>query len=274
MTNKEKALAAMAEHKTACEENVENWNKLVKAEKVDYEALKECEKAVATAVDEYKKQANIYAYETLIEKAAANGTNVFTECVKALHYNLIRVSIKKPKDMPTEQMQMMFVKTYIDPLDVEKYLGRSIAADKNWKHLIEAFNIRLTLWAANELGLTKENIVKINDSKTMKEYLKTATETETKPYSNTQILKAMNEIVTATIGDEYKANSHDATWIKLAFTKVQKPKGTDKESNDIEMLKLKGSKHRDMRVYFTNIMHNVIVTKETGSKCSTYDIDL
>ena len=274
MTKKETALAAMAEHKTAVENGVESWNKLVKAEEVDYEALKEVENAVNKAVEDYAKQAKTYAFETLIENATANNTNVFTEICKALHYNLVRVSVKKPKDMPTEQMAMMFVKTYIDPLDVEKYLGRSIACDKNWKNSIEGFNIRLTLWAANELKLTPEKITKINDSKTMKDFLKTAAETETKPYSNNQILNAMNAIIAGCIGEDYKGTSHDATWIKLAFTKVSKPKGSEKEDNTIEMLKLKGSKHRDMRVYFCNIMHNIIVTKETGSKCSGYDIDI
>lgn len=269
MTDKEKTLEQMNQSYEFVSEKVEELNAELGKENPSHKTINELLESVKKSLETYSENAKGYAYAEIVERSTANGTPLFVECVKMLHYDVLKISLKKPKN-GREHYETAYQVVYIDPADFEEKLGKPIA-EKGWTHLINGFNLRLVMWAAKELDISDSNIDEINNSDTMKKYLKDTQEKTCVAYSNNQIQAAYNKIIAATIGKDYKANSHDTAFIKLSFMKAVKPKKDSNKSESVKLLKLRADKPNAFRMLITTTMYNIIMATDENS---LYEIEI
>lgn len=138
-------------------------------------------------------------------------------------------------------------------IDIYKF-ARHKGYNTDWFYELQALNKRLTLKVALNLGLTTEQIRKINDSYSM-ECLAEDIDLGKTPDSDTQCVKHMQKIFDM-LGDvSGKINSHDLGYVLACYTKKSR-----------ESLKVRCSNHKLLQTIITDVFHRVV----TNGK---YDIE-
>ena len=203
------------------------------------------------------KQEDIIAINNETEKkvgeyVATAKEKCFEECkatedpmlhaVTVLSFPVIRVSDKKDNDTGLITRSMSDSAKNINLFELHKYCG-GIGKDDKWVYKLEKFNCVLTAKKAEDLGIKAKNI---NDSYAMNEISKEI-DLGKHPCSNTQILKTLQSIVVAMIGEEYKATSHDVNYLNSVYSKKGK-----------KALAVACANHRYLCDYLARICHRIV----------------
>lgn len=170
------------------------------------------------------------------------------EAVKQLTYPTIRIVDKsgnKEDEAPKTTIENS--EKPIDLLKLHKYVGGDgIGKDKNWVYKLEKLNFLLTAQKAIDLGIKPKEI---HDSYAMSEISRNIDLGKT-PTSKTNILKTVQTIVTAMVGEEYKATSHDVNFLMSIYSRKNR-----------KALTVSCANHRYMRQYMAEICHRIVLNK-------------
>lgn len=210
----------------------------------------EGEGTTGVLVREYMEQ-TVNEYTSIARKecfdALKETEDPMLEAVKQLSYPTIRIVDKKvgedKQKIPVTAIED--TEKQIDLLKLYKHCG-SIGKDPNWLHMVEKFNFLLTAQKAVDLGIDPKAI---NDSYAMSEIAK-GYDLGKNPASKTNLLKTLQTIVTAMIGEEYKAVSHDVNFLLSVYSRKSR-----------KTLTVTCANHKYMRGYVMEICHRIVTGK-------------
>lgn len=226
------------------EESVKGYNEAVQNGKFD-DAHK-LNGEIEQIVNEYTSIARNECFDEL--KAAENP---MIEAIKRLTYPTIRVRDTKEGDEKIPVRIVEDVEKPIDLLRLHKSVDGGIGEDKKWANMIEKFNFLMTVQKASDLGVNPKSI---NDSYAMSQIAKDIDLGKT-PTSKTNILRTLQAIVTAMIGDGFKATSHDVNFLMSIYSRKNR-----------KALTVTCANHKYMRQYMAEICHHIILGK-------SYEVD-
>ncbi len=175
-------------------------------------------------------------------KAAADP---MLKAITMLSYETIAAKDAKKGDMKIPVREIVPALKQIDLLKLDQFCG-GIGADKNWSHYAMKLNFLLTAQKCKDLGIDPKSI---NDSYSMSEIARDLNMGKN-PTSNTQLLKTLQKVVSAMIGDAYKATSHDVQYLMSIYTKKNKAALTVTCAN-----------HKYLRQYLAEICHRIVTNK-------------
>ncbi|MBQ0014757.1 MAG: hypothetical protein KBS82_05495 [Oscillospiraceae bacterium] len=241
----------MAEGKMTKVEMLEKAEELVKVYNDQYQTGK-FEDAIKTneeleqVVNEYTSVVRKECFERL-----AKADDPMLEAVKELTFATIRIKDTKEGEEKIPVRVIEPCDKQIDLLKLHKFVDGGIGVDKNWNYMVEKLNFLMTVQKAIDLGIDPTGI---NDSYAISELAKEINLGKT-PTSKTQILKTVQSIVSAMVGDEYKATSHDVNFLMSVYSKKNR-----------KALTVTCANHKYMRSYMMEICHRIVCEK-------SYEID-
>lgn len=214
----------------------------------DFEKMSELDDDIQETVGKYVALAKKEAFE----ECKKDPEGAMMAAIKRLTYDAIRINDIKDNETGTITRELTPCVKWIDPLQLQKYCvkGKSstIGKQMHWELKIEKFNFLMTAWGLLEIG-DDEGKKRLETSYAMHDIAKQIEMGKT-PTSNTQILKMLQEVITAIIGEEYKATSHAVNYLKLIYGKRGKKACSVKFPN-----------HTNMRQYVTDICHHIVTGK-------------
>lgn len=171
------------------------------------------------------------------------------EAVKQLTFATIRIVDKKVGEdkQKTPVSSIEDAEKPIDLLKLHKDVGGDgIGKDKNWAYMVEKLNFLMTAQKAVDLGIDPKSV---NESYAMSDISREIDLGKT-PTSKTNILKTLQAIVTAMVGEEYKATSHDVNFLMSVYSRKNRAALTVTCAN-----------HKYMRQYMAEICHRIVLGK-------------
>lgn len=235
-----KAKLSKAELREKVESLVKDFND--KLQNGDYENAAKLNSEIEENVNEYTSIARNECFDAL-----AGTENPMLEAVKQLVFPTIRVRDTKQGDEKIPVRIVEDIERPIDLLKLHKHVGGDgIGADKNWAYTVEKFNLLMTAQKAVDLGIDPKDV---HDSFAMSEISKAIDMGKT-PTSKTNLLKTLNMVVTAMIGEEYKAKSHDVNFLLSVYSRKNR-----------KALTVTCANHKYMRQYMAEICHRIVTGK-------------
>lgn len=230
--------------RTDCEKLVATLNgyeiAISKGEDVDMVQMRKTIADLKEKVGAYDAAAKALCYEDCF----ATGDAIL-EAVRIRQYASITVKDTQEDGCPLVHSVETKMKD-IDLLDMNKKLGGNLGHETNWPHLAQRVNFLLTVDRAKGLGIDPKGI---SNSYTMSEIAKEIDMGKT-PTSNTNMLKTMQRVVAAMLGDGYKATSHDVVYLKSVYAKKGK-----------KALSVQCADHRRFVGYMADICHHLVTGK-------------
>lgn len=174
------------------------------------------------------------------------------EAIKVFNYDVIRAVEKKvgEGDVKTSVLEITDGVRQIDLRALHKFIDGGIGKNKSWIYMIQQFNKLMTARVINDLsGTAKEKsakLKKLNDSYAMDKIARDI-DLGKDVVSNTAMLNALQSIITAMIGDEYKALTHDVKF--LLYTYCRK---------DRAALKVNCANHKYLTSYVMSIANRIV----------------
>lgn len=161
-------------------------------------------------VNEYTNAARTLAFEDC--KAAENP---MLAAVTMLVYKTIAAKddLKDGDKFPVCSINEDVVRP-IDLLKFHKYCD-GVGADENWPHIAQKMNFLLTAQKAVDLGIDPKEV---NDSYEMSAIAR-GFDMGKNPTSKTNLLKTLQTVVSAMLGDGYKAKSHDVNFLLSVYAR-------------------------------------------------------
>lgn len=246
MTNAERA-TKKAELRELVEAQVKNYNDAIQNGKYD-EAMK-ADEAITQAVNEYTSIAREECFE---ECMAAE--NPMLEAVIRLTFATIGVKDSKKGDEKIPVRELIDKDRAIDLLKLHKAVDGGIGYEKDWAHKAEKLNFLLTAQKAVDLGVKPEKLKEIHDSYAMSDIAKQIEMGKT-PTSKTNLLKTLQVIITAMLGEEVKATSHDVNYLMSVYSRKNR-----------KALTVTCANHKYFRGYLAEICNHIV----TGND---YEVD-
>lgn len=208
----------------------------------NYEEAAKLNEQIEQTVNEYTSIARGECFDAL--KATENP---MLEAVKQLTYPTIRVKDTKQGEEKIPVRVVEDIERSIDLLKLHKHVGGDgIGADKNWAYMVEHFNFLMTAQKAVDLGIDPKVV---HDSYAMSEISKAIDMGKT-PTSKTNILKTLNTVIAAMIGEEYKAKSHDVNFLMSVYSRKNR-----------KALTVTCANHKYMRQYLAEVCHRIVMGK-------------
>ena len=235
----EKTTMTKTELRENAEELVTQYNEAIQTG--DFNKATELNEKIEQAVNEHTSIARKECFEEL--KATPDP---MLSAIKRLSFPTIKVKDTKVGDEKIPVRTIEDCEKAIDLLKLHKACTGGIGKDKNWYHLIEKLNFLMTAHKAVDLGLDPKDV---HNSYSMSEIARQIDMGKT-PTSKTNILKTVQSIVTAMIGEEYKATSHDVKFLLSVFSRKGK-----------KALMVSCANHRYMRQYMMEICHRIVEGK-------------
>ncbi len=181
---------------------------------------------VQEKVNEYNLIARNFIFDRIIESE-----NSMKTAVTMLKYK----SAIAVKDGKTDDEEKVPVRTIVQ---VEKTInlnalakyakehgGKTVGHDEKWPHMVQKLNFLLCAKVCTEIGvptpdgkLKPINPEQVNSSFAMSEIAREIDMGGT-PTSKTQLLSQLQKIITAMLGDGFKATSHDVGFLVNAYTR-------------------------------------------------------
>lgn len=184
--------------------------------------------------------------------------------INQLTYRSIRVKETKQKEVKDPILGIEEIDRPINLLQLHQAVPGGIGYDKSWAYKIEKFNFLMTARVIREMfpdgkeGDKKaaEALKTMHSSFAMSQTARSIDMGE-KITSNAEVLKALQEVVTAMIGPGKKALTHDVRYLDRVYTK-----------KDRAALKVNCADHRFMRRICSEICHRILTGKvyEVGYK--------
>lgn len=235
-----KTTLSKAEMREKVESLVKDFND--KLQNGDYENAAKVNKEIEENVNEYTAMCRKECFDYL-----AGTENPMIEAVKMLSYPTIRIKDTKQGEEKIPVRIVEDIERAIDLLKLHKHVGGDgIGAAKNWVNMAEKFNLLMTAQKAVDLGIDPKLV---HDSYAMSEISKEIDMGKT-PTSKTNILKTLNMVIAAMIGEEYKAKSHDVNFLLSIYSRKNR-----------KALTVSCANHKYMRQYLAEICHRIILDK-------------
>ena len=235
---REEGMAKLAELKSSVDEQVKVFNDAVQNGR--FEESTKADKAMTGTINEYTATVRDMCFE---ECKATD--DPMLAAVRTLSYVTIGVKDEQKGDDKVPVRVIVDKERQIDLLKLDKFCG-GIGADPNWMHVAQKMNFLLTAQKAKDLGLDP---AKVNDSYAMSEIARQF-EMGKNPTSKTNLLKTLQMVVTAMVGDGYKATSHDVNFLLSVYSKKNR-----------KALTVSCANHRNFRGYVMEVCHRIVTNK-------------
>lgn len=241
----DEAVKKMNRLRTEVEGLVSSYNEAYQAGKFE-EAMK-LSKAIEEKVNEYTSVVRDDCFE-----ACKNSADPMLTAVTMLSFITIGVKDEQKGDDAIPVRIVVDKERQIDLFKLYKYCGeKGIGADPKWLYMAEQLNMLLTAQKAQDLGLDPK---KVNDSFAMSNIAREI-DLGKSPTSKTNILKTLQSIITAMLGEGYKAASHDVNFLMSAYSKKNR-----------KALTITTANHKTLRGLLAEICHRIVTNK-------TYAVD-
>lgn len=235
---REERIAKLGELRANAESLAIKYNEAMTAEKFD-DAVK-IDAELSNIVNEYTGTARDICFDDC--KATENP---MIEAVTRLTFQTIAIRDEK-KDEDAIPVRSIEEKSKpIDLLKLNKHCG-GIGADDKWVHIAQKMNFLLTAQKAVDLGIDP---MAINDSYDMSA-IAHEFDMGKNPTSKTNLLRSLQRVVTAMLGDGYKATSHDVNFLLSVYSK----KGR-------KALSVNCANHQYFVRYLAEICHRIVTGK-------------
>lgn len=208
-----------------------------KGEEINAAEMNKTAGELKDAIGEYDAAAKALCYEE-----CNDAESPLLEAVKRRQYASITVKDTQEEGCPVEHKIDTKMKN-IDLLDMNKRLGGELGYQKNWPHICQKMNFLLTTDRAKGLGIDPKGI---SDCYTMTEIAREF-DMGKNPVSNTNLLKTMQTVITAILGGEFKATSHDVVFLKSVYAKKGKT-----------ALSVQCADHRRFVGYIADVCHHIV----------------
>lgn len=237
---REENIAKLAELRSKAEELVKDYNDAFQSKEFDKSAKLENE--IAETVKKHTSVARAICFDD-----CKNTDDPMLTGVTMLTYESIAVKDTKKKEGDIEFVVREIV-TKDRPIDLLKLHTHcdGIGKDANWMHIVQKMNFLLTAQKAVDLGI---NPKAINDSYQMSEIAK-GFDMGKNPTSKTNLLKTLQTVVTAMIGEEYKPTSHDVNYLMSIYAKKNR-----------NALSVTCANHKNFRNFIAEICHRIVTDK-------------
>lgn len=175
------------------------------------------------------------------------------EAVKRVYFKSVAVKDDRPKGAKPGvicKKKLEEREIRIDLYDLHAEIDGGIGKDKMWVAMCEKMGFLLSLRVAGEIVNPVDKareIAAISGGYSMSEVAEKLNMGDT-PTSNTKLLKQLQMLVTATIGEEFKAKSHDVQYLLHAFSSFD-----NKKTGNIKV-----SKPKRMRHIVLDILHAIV----------------
>lgn len=211
------------------ESKIKAYNKTIFVENVKQETVTSAMDDVTKALSDYRSIRKAEVYAGLAKKEFP-----MIEAAKMYDFTSYKVVV----DKESGELSLAEVSIVLDPEELDKKCGANGGAfDKNWIYRAEEINKRFVLRKCEELGIDP---TRVDDSFAMRRMVKTK-DLGKNPTSNNAITKALQEVIVAMIGEEYKATSHE---LRLLENKYVTKLTVDKKAGKISV---HCSKHKELR---------------------------
>lgn len=235
MANEQKTVTK-AELREKAESLVKDYNDAIQNGRFE-EAFKIDEELTQT-VNEYTAIAREECFD-----ACRAAENPMLEAVTRLTFATIGTKDTKEGEEKIPVRTVIDRERSIDLLKLHKSVDGGIGYDKNWVHLAEKLNFLLTAQKAIDLGI---KTTEINDSYAMSEIAKQIDMGKT-PTSKTNLLKTLQTIITAMMGEEAKATSHDVNYLMSVYSRKNR-----------KALTVTCANHKYFRGYLAEICNHIV----------------
>lgn len=207
MTAKE-ITAKKAELRAKAEEQVKLYNDAIQNGK--FEDAMKAEEEMEKAINEFTSLAKTECFEL-----CASAEDPMLEAIKRLSFTTIGKKDSKKGEEKIPVREIIEKEKAINLYALHKAVDGGIGADKKWHNFVEQMNFLLTAQCAVDLGISPKEV---HDSYKMSE-ISRAIDMGKTPTSKTNLLKTLQMIITAMIGEEYKATSHDVNYLMKIYTR-------------------------------------------------------
>lgn len=233
----------------------ENTAKLATLRSEAETLVKEYNEAIQTGKFEEANKADTKLTEKINEYTATVRDMCFEDCkdtddpmlaaVTTLSYVTIGTKDEQKGNDKVPVRSIVNKERQIDLFKLDKYCG-GIGADKNWLHIAQKMNMLLTAQKAVDLGLDPKTV---NDSYSMSEIAREF-DMGKNPTSKTNLLRTLQTVVTAMLGEGYKATSHDVNFLLSVYSRKNR-----------KALTVTCANHRYFRNYMAEICHRIVTGK-------------
>ena len=236
---REENVAKLAQLKSEVEGIVKTYNGAIQNGR--FEESTKADTAMTEKINEYTATVRDMCFEDC--KAT---DDPMLAAVRTLSYVTIGVKDEKKGDDKVPVRTVVDKERAIDLLKLDKYCG-GIGHDKEWMHVAQKMNFLLTCQKARDLGLDPQ---KVNDSYAMSEIARQF-EMGKNPTSKTNMLRTLQMVVTAMLGEGYKATSHDVNFLLSVYSRKNR-----------KALVVSCANHRNFRGYIAEVCHRIVTGKE------------
>jgi len=209
----------------------------------DYEGAMKVNEEMEQVIGEYTSKARKECFDAIAEKE-----NPMIVAIEMLTYPTIKMRDTKQGEEKIPVRIIEDIERSIDLLKLHKHVGGDgIGANKKWAYMIEKLNFLMTAQKAVDLGVDPK---RVNDCYAMSEISREIDMGKT-PTSKTNILKTLNMVVAAMIGEEYKATSHDVNFLMSVYSRKNR-----------KALTVTCANHKYMRQYMAEVCHRILLNKQ------------
>ena len=230
--------------RTEVEALVSSYNEAYQAGKFE-EAMK-ASKAIDEKVNEYTSVAREDCFEM-----CKNSPDPMITAVTTLSFITIGTKDEQKGDDAIPVRIIVEKERQIDLFKLYKYCekdgGKGIGADPKWLYMAEQLNCLLTAQKAQDLGLDPKAV---NDSFAMSNIAREISLGKS-PTSKTNLLNTLQTIITAMLGEGYKAVSHDVNFLMSVYSRKNRKALTVTTAN-----------HKALRGYLAEICHRIVTGKK------------
>ena len=235
---REENIAKLAQLRSEAEALVRDYNEAIQNGK--FEDATKAESSATEKINEYTSVVREMCFED-----CKNTENPMLTAVQTLSYVTIGVKDEQKGDDKVPVRSIVDKERQIDLLKLHKYCG-SIGADENWVHIAQKLNFLLTAQKAVDLGLNPKDV---HDSYAMSEIARQF-DMGKNPTSKTNLLKSLQAVVSAMLGADYKATSHDVNYLMSVYSRKNR-----------KALTVTCANHRYFRNYLAEVCHRIVTGK-------------
>ena len=246
MTREENA-KKLVELRAKAESLVSSYNEAMQTNHVD-EAYK-IDGKLNEVINEYTSIARTICFED-----CRDSENPMLAAVSAMSFKTIATKDEQKEDDKVPVRSVIDREKQIDLYKLHKFVDGGIGADKKWIYQAEKLNFLFTVQRAIDLGVPENRLQEINDSYAMSAIAKEF-DMGKNPVSKTNILKTMQSLVSAMLGDGYKCTSHDVNFILAIYSRKNR-----------KALTVSCANHKYFRNYMAEVCHRIVTGK-------TYDVE-
>ena len=245
---KEQNEVRLKELRSEAEELVKRYNDATQTGTGKYEEARKLDEAIQGKVNEYTSIVREMCFEEC--KAAPDP---MLAAVTILSFVTIAVNDKKEGEDKIPIRSLIEKERPIDLLKLDQYCN-GIGANKNWSHIAQKMNFLLTYQKAVDLGIDPKVV---NDSYSMTSIAREF-DMGKNPTSKTNLLKTLQAVVSAMLGDEYKATSHDVNFLLSVYARKNR-----------KALTVSCANHKNFRNYIAEVCHRIVTGKSYGLDFNT-----